>query len=157
MIAQNSEKFITFGFNRYQFKDSLSFLNASLDKLVNMSKYTKGKKQENWQANFHHTRCMLNDRINCDADFPPLTEKGVNRYSYMSSCEKLKEKQLPPKEAFYNDLSEEHCPDEMYGRAHAVWDRFALSNLGDYHDIYLLTDVGLLADVFENFRDMCMQ
>ena len=157
VIAQNSEKFLTFGFNRFQFKDSLSFLNASLDKLVKMNKYTKGKKQENWQANFHHTRCMLNERINCDEDVDALTEKGVYPYAYMSSFEKFEETQLPPKEAFYNDLSEEHCPDEMYERAHAVWDRFALSNLGDYHDIYLLTDVGLLADVYENFRDMCME
>jgi len=43
----------------------------------------------------------------------------------MSSFEKFEERQLPPKEAFYNDLSEEHCPDEMYERAIAVWDRFA--------------------------------
>jgi hypothetical protein len=68
----------------------------------------------------------------------------------------LQKHSCPPKEAFFNDLSEEHCPDEIYERAHAVWDRFALSNLGDYHDIYLLTDVGLLADEFENSRDLCM-
>ena len=121
-----------------------------------MNKYTKGEKQANWQAKFHRTRCLLADRINCDADFDALTEKGVYPYSYMSSFEKFAETQLPPKQAFYNDLSEEHCPDEMYERAHAVWDRFAFSNLWNYNDIYLLTDVGLLADVFENFRDLCM-
>ena len=29
-------------------------------------------------------------------------------------------------------------------------------NLGEYHDLYLMTDVYLLTDVFENFRDMCL-
>jgi hypothetical protein len=76
-----------------------------------MNKYTKGKKQDNWQANFHHTRCMLNERINCDEDFDALTEKGVYPYSYMSSFEKFEETQLPYIESFYNDLSEEDCPE----------------------------------------------
>jgi hypothetical protein len=78
---------------------------------------------------------MLNERINCDEDFDALTEKGVYPYSYMSSFEKFEETHVPPKEAFYNDLSEERCLAEMYERAHAVWERFAPSNLGDCHDI----------------------
>jgi hypothetical protein len=45
VIAQNSEKFFTFGFNRFQFKDSLSFLNVSLDKLVKMNNYNEKKTQ----------------------------------------------------------------------------------------------------------------
>ena len=75
----------------------------------------------------------------------------------MSEMEKFDETSLPPKEAFYNDLSEEQCSDELYARAQDVWDRFNCKTLGDYHDVYLLTDVGLLADVLENFRDMAMQ
>jgi hypothetical protein len=90
-------------------------------------------------------------------DFDVLTEKGVYPYSYMSSLDKFEETELPPIECFYNDLGEEACPQDMYKRAQDVWDRFTLDTLGDYHDIYLLTDVGLLSDVFENFRDLCVQ
>ena len=75
----------------------------------------------------------------------------------MDEMEKFDETQLPPKEAFYNQLSEEACGEELYNRAKDVWSRFNCKTLGDYHDVYLLTDVGLLSDVFENFRSMAMQ
>ena len=77
VIAQNSEKFLTFGWSMFKFKDSLSFLNASLDKLVKMNKYCKEVRREDWEHKFHHTRCMLNDYISCVEDFDVLTEKGV--------------------------------------------------------------------------------
>jgi len=95
--------------------------------------------------------------VSCTADFDVLTEKGVYPYSYMSHMDKFNETALPPKEAFHNDLSDEACSDELYARAQDVRNRFNCANLGEYHDLYLYTDVGLLADVFENFRDMAMQ
>ena len=53
---------------------------------------------------------------------------------------------------FYSGLSNEGITDDDYQHAQAVWDTFGCTTLGDYHDIYLETDVLLLADVFENFR-----
>ena len=70
---------------------------------------------------------------------------------------KFLETLLPPQSAFDNDLTGEKCSDELYARAKEVWKRFCCKTLGEYHDLYLLTDVGLLADVFENFRDMSMR
>ena len=53
---------------------------------------------------------------------------------------------------FYSSLSDEGITDDDYKHAQQVWDTFNCATLGDYHDIYLETDVLLLADVFENFR-----
>ena len=57
---------------------------------------------------------------------------------------------------FYSGLSNEGITDDDYKHAQQVWDTFNCATLGDYHDIYLRTDVLLLADVFENFRKTAM-
>ena len=57
---------------------------------------------------------------------------------------------------FYSGLSNEGITDGDYLHAQQVWDTFDCRNIGDYHDIYLRTDVLLLADVFENFRKAAM-
>ena len=69
---------------------------------------------------------------------------------------KFKETKLPPKEAFYSQLIGEHISDEAYEKAHKIWDHSGIKDLGEYHDLYLKTDVLLLTDVFENFRNMCL-
>ena len=57
---------------------------------------------------------------------------------------------------FYSGLSNEGITDDNYQHAQKVWDTFNCATLGDYHDLYLKTDVLLLADVFENFRKAAM-
>ena len=61
-----------------------------------------------------------------------------------------------PKQAFYSYLYEEDITDEDYRRAQRIWEHFNIKNIGEYHDLYLMTDVYLLTDVFENFREMCL-
>ncbi|KFM68121.1 hypothetical protein X975_01672, partial [Stegodyphus mimosarum] len=86
-----------------------------------------------------------------------LRRKGVYAYEYMSSFKKFEETSLPPQEAFYTVLEEQHISNEDYSHAMKVWETFKLHTLGDYHDLYVKSDVLLLADVFENFRNLCMK
>ena len=59
-------------------------------------------------------------------------------------------------EDFTNDLSGEKISDEDYKFFLKICDRFNVRTLGEYHDLYLKTDVLLLCDVFEQFRKMCI-
>ena len=154
IIAQNSEKFITFSFGACQFKDSLAFLSASLDKLVRLNKYEGNEQVKEWENHFRYTK--TNPYIKSKTDLNLLTDKGIYPYDYMNSFDKFDEEQLSSKEHFYSQLYEEHTTDRDYDRATVVWKHFNITNLGEYHDLYLMTDVSLLTDVFENFRDMCL-
>ena len=155
VIAQNSEKFITFSINQLEFKDSFSFLSSSLDKLVKRSKYENDEKRENWQNNFYNSKKSV--YITNDEDLDLLTDKGVYPYDYFTDFSKFNDTQLPSKEAFYSKLTEEGIKDTEYERALKIWDHFKIKNLGQYHDLYLQTDVLLLTDVFENFRKKCLE
>ena len=86
-----------------------------------------------------------------------LTRKQVYPYDYMDSWDRFKETSLPPTTDFYNILTDSHITAEDYAQAQKVWATFKMNNLGEYHDLYLKTDVLLLADVFEKFRDTALQ
>ena len=63
---------------------------------------------------------------------------------------------LPNKDTFYNELNLEDITDEDYIHAQKVFKEFKLTNLGEYHDLYVQSNTLLLADVFENFRNKCI-
>ena len=81
-----------------------------------------------------------------------LTRKGVYPYEYVNSLEKFKETKLPPIEKFYSQLNDENISQEDYDHAQNVFETLNCKSLRDYHDLYLKTDVLLLADVFENLK-----
>ena len=86
-----------------------------------------------------------------------LTRNGDYPYEYMSSWDKFEKTQLPPKEVFYSKLNMSLISSDDYQHAQRVWKEFRVLNLGEYHDLYLQTGVVLLANVFEAFRDTCLQ
>ncbi|CAH3173562.1 unnamed protein product [Porites lobata] len=124
-----------------RFIDSLKFLQSSLANLV-------GNLQP---EDFFNTKKIFKKNVDL------LTRKGVYPYDYVSSLEKLLETRLPPKEEFYSQLYDEDISDEDYQHAINVWNTFDCKTIRDYHDLYLKSDVLLLADVFENFTATCLK
>ena len=86
-----------------------------------------------------------------------MFQKGVYPYDFMDSFEKLDQTELPAKEHFYNILNDQDITDDEYDHAKKVWKTFKIKTMGEYHDLYVGSDVLLLTDVFENFRKTCMQ
>ena len=86
-----------------------------------------------------------------------LTRKGVYSYEYVNSWDRFNETQLPPVDVFYSNLNMSSISEEDYQLAQQVWKEFGIRDLGDYHDLYLRTDVILLANLYEAFRDTCLK
>ena len=96
----------------------------------------------------------------CNEDinkFILLLRKGVYPYEYMDSWKRFDETSLPDKEAFYSSLNMEDIIDVDHRHAKRVFKNLSNKNLGEYHDFYVQSDTLLLADVFENFRNMCIK
>ena len=86
-----------------------------------------------------------------------MLRNGVYPYEYVDNWERFSETSLPSKKVFYSNLNMENIDDTDYRHANNVFKRFELENLGQYHDLYVQSDTLLLADVFENFRDICIK
>ena len=89
--------------------------------------------------------------------FVLLLRKDVYPYEYADTWERFSEISLPSKEDFYINLNMDDISDIDYRHANNVFQVFKLENLGDYHDLYVQSDTLLLADVFNNFTDMCLK
>ena len=126
-----------------RFIDSFKFMSSSLDSLT--KNLVRGGKKLFGFEDYSELKYHL------------LTRKGVYPYEYINSWDRFNETQLPPISAVYSDLNMSSISEEDYQHAQRVWKEFGIRNLGDYHDLYLRTDVVLLANVFEAFRDTCLR
>ena len=86
-----------------------------------------------------------------------LLRKGVYPYEYMNGWDRFSENVLPDKDSFYSSLTMEDISKTYYMHANNVFKKFGMNNLGDYHDLYVRSDTLLLADIFENFRQSCLE
>ena len=85
-----------------------------------------------------------------------LIRKGIYPYEYIDSWDRFEEKTLLPVRSFYSKLNMFGVSDQDYEHACKVWRDFEIKNLGEYHDLYLQTDIILLANIFEAFRKVCL-
>ena len=129
---------------KLRFIDSYKFLTASLEKLAS---FLSKDKLKILRSNF--------SEISAE-NFDLLTRKGVFPYEYVDCVDKLQDTRLPSRESFYSSLTGDTVSESDYAHAVNVWQRFSIRTLGEYSDLYLKTDVLLLADIFENFRDSCV-
>ena len=159
-IPNNEEKYITFTKNiivgqytnkkgevkdktfKIVFKDSFKFMRSSIKALVN-------NLPKNGFKNI--SKYYIPEQVEL------IKQKGFYPYEYMDKAEKINETKLPPREAFYSKLSGEGITEKNYKHAWNVWNTFKMKTFKDYHKLYNETDVLLLADVFENFRDLCLK
>ena len=159
-IPNNEEKYITFtktiitgqytnkkGEDKNKtfdivFKDSYKFMRSSIGALVN--------------------NLPKNGFKNISKYYTPeqlelIKQKGFYPYEFMDTEEKFNNTKLPPQKAFYSKLSGKGISEKDYKHACNVWNTFKMKTFKDYHKLYNETDVLLLADVFENFRDLCLK
>ena len=83
--------------------------------------------------------------------------KGVDSYEHVDDMEKFNKTSLPQKEDFYSQLNMEDITDAGYTHPKRVCKDFEIKNSGEYHDMYVKSNKLLVADVFENFRNMCLE
>ena len=159
-IPNNEEKYITFTKNiivgqytnkkgevkdktfKIVFKDSLEFMSSSLGALVN---------------NLPKNGFKNISKYYTPEEVELIKQKGFYPYEFMDIEEKFNDTKLPPREVFYSKLSGKGISEKNYKHAWNVWNTFKMKTFKDYHKLYNETDVLLLADVFENFRNLCLK
>ena len=141
-------------------KGNMELINISGDYIASLGcercrtkKTPKDLDKEALKKNFNHTSRFWG----CDEKFRLMIRKGVYPYEYMNGWKKFEETSLPPKDAFYSRFNMKGISDQDYEHAQQVWNTMEKKTLGCYHDTYLKTDVLLLADVFETFRNTCLK
>ena len=159
-IPNNEEKYITFTKTiitgqytnkkgeeknktfKIVFKDSLKFMSSSLEALVN-------NLPQNGFKNI--SKYYTPEQVEL------IKQKGFYPYEYMDSEEKFNDTKPPPQKVFFSTLTGRGITEKNYKHVLNFWNSFNMKIFKDYHKLYNETDVLLLADVFENFRNLCLK
>ena len=157
VIAKNTEDYISFSIkvevDKYidkngnertkkmelRFIDSIKFMSSSLDSLVN--NLAKGG-HKFWGFKSYN-----------DRQRELLIRKGLGPYKYMDSWDRFEETSLPSIEKFYSGLNMSGISNADYEHACSIWRELKIRKIGEYHDLYLRTDVVLLANVFNHLDE----
>lgn len=135
VIPENWQKYKTISALGCQFIDSFGHLPSSLEKLADVLENEKPISKETLGVNFQW-----------------LSSKGVYPYEYMDSFARFEETSLPSIDKFYSSIKGSGISKDDYEHGKEVWINTGCKTMGDYHDRYLMSDICLLADVFETYR-----
>ena len=139
-------------------KSCIDYIKTKNEKLIlkcfNCETYYRKQFNKELIKRFASTYEFCNKDLN---KFILLLRKGVYLYECMDNWERFNETLLPSKESFYSNLNMKNVDDIDYRHGNNVFKRFKLKILGEYHDLYVQSDTLLLADVFENFRNKCLE
>ena len=126
-IPNNIEKYMAFMLgNNLTFIDSLQFMSSSLDKLI---------------SNLPKDDLKYTSQVFKGKKLNLMSQKGVYPYDFMDSFEKFDQMELPTKDQFYSILNNQHITDDEYDHAKKVWKAFKIKTMGEYHDLYIGSDV----------------
>ena len=142
VIAETFERYKSMKVGQFKYIDSMQFMASSLANLAKNLGTNKPLTKRHFK-NFSPEHIDL------------ITRKGVYPYEYIDSHDRFKETELPSIHDFHSTLGGK-ITQEDYHHAQKVWHEFNCKNLGEYHDLYLKTDVLLLADVWTTFRQTAM-
>ena len=164
-LGENTGKYITFSICIFKktennkkpiacqikFLDGIRHMSHSLSNLVdNLAETSKNLPIDTLISRFYNTYQICDKDIN---KFKFLLRKGVCPYEYMDSWGKFKLPVPLDKQLYYSKLNDENISDSDLEHVKKECETFKISNLKDYHDLYGKTDVSLLADVPENYKD----
>ena len=132
-------------------KSCLAYMTTKDEQLI----FRCFRYKNNYEKNFNKEliQRFVNTYEFCNGDLSKLfllLRKGVYPYKYMDSWQTKK----PNKEVFYSNLNMEDITDIDYRHRKIVFEYLINKNLGDYYDFKVQSDTLLLADIFENFRNM---
>ena len=145
-IPLNKEKYVSFSIDTYRFLDSFQFMPSSAATLMKNLKDSKGVDGfKNMKKYFEGEQLDM------------ISQKGVCPYEYLNSIEKFNDTTLPSKSEFYSKLNDSHITDKEYNFAINLWNKFECKTMKDYLELYLKADVLGMADVFEEFRNVCYE
>ena len=169
-IPNNEEKYISFSKNikvdeyedkagkmknvmyEIRFLDTFAFMASSIENLSNNLRSSSDDVNE-LRKIFKNT----SDEFKNDEQFKLMIQKGVYPYDYIDNFNRLFENYLPDINSFYSKLNKSKCDINDYKHAQNVFNKFQCKNILDYHNIYLKSDVLLLSDIWDNFRNVCFK
>ena len=144
VIPLNSQKYLSFQIGRCLFLDSANFAQGSLESLIASMDESKLK--------------ITREYFPSPELFNLVKRKGCYPYEF-STLDLLRkdETEFMKRKDFFSQLYHTDCAEEDYAHAKEVWTKFNCKSFRDYHRVYLLTDVSLLADFVEHFRDLSLE
>ena len=150
---------------RLKFTDSYRFTSHSLSTLVdNLSGINTKEHGYSFIDNqmlyssliekFYNIYQLSNNDLN---KFALLLRKGVYPYEFIVNWKRFKELVPLEEDYYYSNLNMEGITKEDIKHVKNVCNTFKIKTIGEYHNLYVQSDTTLLADVFENFRDKCIE